>query len=94
VGYEWPEWALAALRDLEAYEVVQALNANRRWPRWATGGPGAVRVLTIWARTERGRPLIVAVYQLSDWDWRIIGARVMQPTEVGEFEQWEATGDE
>ena len=88
VGYEWHGWALDALRGIEAHEVVQALGADRRWPRRATG-PGGVGALTVWARTRSGRPLIVAVRQTGDWDWLIIGARGMEPAEAAEFEQWE-----
>jgi len=52
-----------------------------------------VGVLTVWARTRPGRPLIVAVRQVGDWDWLIIGARDMHPTETAEFERWEASHD-
>jgi hypothetical protein len=88
VVYEWPGWALDALRGIEPYEVMQALGADRRWPRRATG-PGGVGVLTVWARTRAGRPLIVAVRQSGDWDWLIIGARNMDPAETAEFKTWE-----
>ena len=92
MGYEWPGWALDALRGIEPHEVMQALGADRRWPRGAAG-PGGVGVLTVWARTRPGRPLIVAVRQVGDWDWLIIGARDMHPTETAEFERWEASHD-
>jgi len=88
VGYEWPGWALDALRGIEPHEVIQALNADRRWPRPATS-PAGIAVLTIWARTQTGRPLIVAVRQTGNWDWLIIGARDMHPTEAAEFARWE-----
>jgi hypothetical protein len=61
---------------------------DRRWPRPATS-PAGVAVLTIWARTQTGRPLIVAVRQTGDWGWLIIGAREMHPTEAVEFARWE-----
>jgi hypothetical protein len=52
-----------------------------------------VRVLTVWARTRTGRPLIVAVRQTADWDWDwdwlIIGARAMTAAETAEFDRWE-----
>ena len=81
-------WALDALRGIEAHEVVQALSAKRRWPRPAKG-PSGVVVLTVWARTNAGRPLIVAVRQSDDWTWSIIGARPMNPAEATEFARWE-----
>jgi len=89
VGYEWPSWALDALRGIEPHEVMQALGADRRWPRRATS-PGGVGVVTIWARTRSGRPPVVAVRQVGDWDWLIIGAHDMHPAEKAEFERWEA----
>ena len=86
--YEWEEWALKALADVAAYEVRQALDADRRWPRRASSASGA-QVLTIWARTERGRPLVVAVYHVDGFTWKIIGAREMTDKELVEFGQWE-----
>ncbi len=86
--YEWEEWALAALAGIEPYEVRQALEAARRWPRSATGTTGA-RVLTIWARTRAGRPLVVAVYHVTGFVWKIIGARDMNDKDLVEFGQWE-----
>jgi hypothetical protein len=90
VEYEWPTWALDALRGIEPHEVMQALSALYRWPRWATG-PGGLGVLTIWTHTETGRPLIVAIRQISDWDSEILGARDMRGAEVAELEEWEAS---
>ncbi|MEU2614898.1 hypothetical protein ABZ570_25425 [Micromonospora sp. NPDC007271] len=57
--YEWEEWALRALAGVQPYEVRQALEAKQRWPRPAAGVAG-LQVLTVWARTHDGRPLIVA----------------------------------
>jgi hypothetical protein len=88
VGYSWASWSLAALDGIEPYEVVQALGADRRWPRQAHGR-GGVPVLTFWARTRRGRPLIVAVHRTGDWDWLIVGAREMYAPERMEFIRWE-----
>ena len=89
MGYEWLAATLAALRDLEAYEVIQALTADRRWPRPATG-PGGVPVLTIWARTEAGRRLIVVLRPASQFDWWIVGARDMNAAEAVAYDRWEA----
>ena len=88
--YEWEDWALAALIGIEPYEVRQALEAKRRWPRRATSAP-AVPVLTIWSRTLAGRALIVAVYHVSGFTWKIIGARDLTDKELVEFTQWEET---
>ena len=89
VGYEWLPAVLAALRGIEAYEVIQALSAEQRWPRPATG-PHGIPVMTISARTGAGRRLIVVVRHAGGFDWWIVGAREMTPTEAGEFERWEA----
>jgi len=80
--------ALAALRDVEPYEVVQVLAAPRRMPLAAESA--GVRFLTISARTGAGRPLIVAVRLLGGHDQQIIGAREMTSQELKRFEAWEA----
>lgn len=86
--YEWDEWAINALAEIEPYEVRQVLEARRRWPRPAVD-PAGLRVLTIWARTLAGRVLIVAVYHSSGRTWKIIGAREMKADEMAEFAKWE-----
>lgn len=86
--YEWEDWALRALAGIEPYEVRQVLDAARRWPRRARSATGA-QVLTVWARTTEGRPLVVAVYHLDGFTWKIIGAREMTDKELVEFDQWE-----
>lgn len=58
MGFEWPDWAMAHLIGIETSEVRQILASTRRWPRWAADG--SVAVLTLWGRTDAGRPLIVA----------------------------------
>lgn len=88
MGYEWPGWALDGLFGIEPGEVVEALDADRRWPRRATG-PGGVEVLTVWARTRAGRPLVVAIRRHGEWDWLIIGARDLRPAEAAELARWE-----
>jgi hypothetical protein len=50
-----------------------------------------VPVLTIWSRTRAGGPLIVAVYHVSGFTWKIIGARDMTDKELVEFTRWEET---
>ena len=86
--FEWEEWALQALAGIQPYEVRQALDAGRRWPRPATGSHG-LRVLTIWSRTTAGRPLVVALLHITSSTWRIIGARDMTEKELVEFASWE-----
>jgi hypothetical protein len=88
MGFEWPEWALAGLRGIEPGEVLQVLNADRRWPRTAVSDTG-MQVLTVWGRTRTGRPLLVAVRQVSQWDWQILGARDLNPKEAEELTTWE-----
>lgn len=93
MGYEWAGWSLEALRGIEPYEVLQTLGARRRWPRHAVG-PSGLPGLTVWARTEAGRPLIVAVRRLDEWRWLIIGARDMHLPEQIEFARWEGMQDD
>lgn len=88
VGYEWLGAALAALRGVEPYEVLQVLSARRRMPLAAKSA--GVRFLTISGRTLADRPLIVAVRLLGELDQQIIGARDMTPQELKRFEAWEA----
>lgn len=92
MGYEWQGWALDALRGIEPHEVMQVLAAKRRWARPATSEYG-LQLVTVWGRTSTGRALIVAVRQVSAWDWQILGARDLRPEELDELEQWEATHD-
>jgi hypothetical protein len=75
---------------MEPYEVRQVLDAARRWPRPGADRAG-FRVLTVWGRTRAGRPLIVAVYYVHGFVWKIIGARDMTGAELAEFDRWEQT---
>jgi hypothetical protein len=88
VGYEWLPVALRALRGITRYEVLQALGARRRRPVPARAA--GVTVLTVWARTAAGRPLIVVVRPAGGFDWQILGAREMTEKQLMEFERWEA----
>lgn len=92
VGYEWSSWALNALQGIEPGEVLQVLNAPRRWPRVGRSDLG-LNVLTIWGRTRAGRPLLVAVRQVGEWDFEILGARPLRPDQVAELEKWEESDD-
>lgn len=86
--YEWEDWALRALAaGIEPYEVRQVLEYPHRWPRPASGS----RVLTIWGRTSAGRPLLVAVYHVDGFTWKIIGARELTTAEQNDLAAWEKT---
>ncbi|WP_047891176.1 hypothetical protein [Micromonospora sp. RV43] len=87
MGYDWLPEALAALLGVEPYEVAQVLAARRRLPLAATSG--GVRFIAVMGRTQAGRPLVVAVRKVSEFDQQIIGAREMTPAELKRFEAWE-----
>ena len=88
VPYRWLPQALALLAGIEAYEVLQVLSADRRLPVPAVAG--GIGVLTIWGRTSNGRPLIVVVRMVDQFDQLIVGAKEMDTDELVRFEQWEA----
>ena len=92
MGYEWTHWSLSGLDGIEPSEVLQALYAKRRRPQRAHGRNG-ITALTIWARTRRGRQLIVAVRRVCGRDWLIVGARDMYPSERVDFMRWEEAQD-
>jgi hypothetical protein len=92
VGYSWTGWSLSGLRGIEPFEVLQVLYAERRWPQRAHG-PSGTTVLTIWARTRSGRPLIVAVRRVGEREWLIVGARDMYASERVDFVRWEEAQD-
>ena len=81
---------MRGLAGIEPHEVRQALEAKRRWPLPAADSTGT-SVLTIWGRTLAGRALVVAVYHVSRFTWKIVGARDMTDGELAEFVQWEET---
>ena len=91
MAFEWLHDAYRQLRGLQPAEVHEALTSHRRWPRKAKDDVIGLEVLTIWARTSAGRPLVIAVRRLSDWDWQCLGARDMQSSEFQQFEAWEAS---
>ncbi len=90
--YMWLPIALAMLRGIEPYEVMQALNAKRRLP--VPGTSGNVRIIAICGRTNAGRALAVAVRQIGGFQQQIVGARDLNPDELAQFEQWEAGHDD
>ena len=79
---------MRALVGIEPHEVRQVLEATRRWPRTGTG-PSDTPVLTVWGRTRTGRGLIVALYHLGGFTWKILGARDMTGPESAEYTRWE-----
>jgi hypothetical protein len=88
VPYRWLREALAALRDVEADEVMQALDAPRRLPLAAISGGIVTQIIL--ARTHAGRALTVATRPDGGFDRLIIGAREMTAEELARFEAWEA----
>ncbi|MBT0768358.1 hypothetical protein KIH74_05450 [Kineosporia sp. J2-2] len=96
MGWKWApffvmEWLGAA--GVEPHEVMQVLEATRRWPRPAVAASNGLRPLTIWGRTRPGRALMVAVRYLDGRDWEIVGARALNDRELVELEKWEADRD-
>jgi hypothetical protein len=89
VGYEWLSNALDALRDIEPQEVTQVLGARRRWP--VPGYADGVKLLSVWGRTNAGRPLIVILHHAGGLDWEIVGAAQMNADQLARFREWEAT---
>lgn len=92
VPYEWLSTAFTVLlaRGVEPYEVLQVLYGQRRRPvpvRDQCGLP----LLTIWGRTNAGRPLIVTVRPAGGLNAEIVGARGMTDDERKEFESWETS---
>jgi hypothetical protein len=80
------------LRGIEPYEVMQVLSAKRRLP--VPGTSGNVPIIAICARTNAGRPLVIAVRQIGGFEQQIVGARDLNPDELPQFEQWEAGHDD
>ena len=87
--YRWWPATLAALNGIEPLEALEALNADRRLPR--AGVALGFEVLSVWARTRAGRPLIVVLRHEGGMEWLIVGAIDMSAGQVAEFEAWEAT---
>ena len=78
---------------VESWEVIEVLYSARRWPRPARTHEG-LQVLTVWGRTDAGRPLVVVLRHLSQTDetnsWQIVLAAPMGPRQLEEFTAWEA----
>ena len=86
--YRWLQQALSLLAGIEAYEVLQVLNAEQRFPVPVV--VAGIRMLTISGRTKDGRPLIVLLRMVDKFDQLIVGARDMNAEELARFVEWEA----
>lgn len=89
MGFSFSYIALAKLRGVEPYEVLQVL-AGRPMPVPARSADGYLWVMTFWGRTRTGRVLVVAARRRGKWNWEIVGAREATPAERAEYENWEA----
>ncbi|MGV9336667.1 hypothetical protein [Nocardia sp. NPDC003726] len=93
MAYEW--WygivTVLAMAGIERFEVIEALYADHRWPRRGVDPVTGVSALTIWARTDSGRPLIVTLRLLDGFDHQIVAAQQMTPDQLQEFSKWEKT---
>jgi hypothetical protein len=93
VEYEWWIGARGFLDRAEVapWEVMEVLYSSARWPRQATTKQG-LPVLTVWGRTEQGRPLVVMLRQLGSYSdgWEILMAVPMGARQLEEFTAWEA----
>jgi hypothetical protein len=87
VPYTWLAIALERLRGISADEVIEVLGADRRMP--VSASHDGLPVLTIWARTRAGRPLIVALRPLGKFDYEIVGASDMTDEQQQHLCQWE-----
>lgn len=92
--YEWAsEAVLEWLRrqGIEPYEVLQALQDPKRWPRIADH-PELGLTPSIWGRTLDGRLLIIVLAPgRRRFDHRIVNAYDMYNHQREEFEAWQAS---
>jgi hypothetical protein len=79
VRWEWRDWSLAGLKDIEPYEVIQTLTTGRTVRTWLTE-----HVLGVLGSTTAGRVLLVALYEDTE-AWVVIGARPATPAEVSTY---------
>ncbi|MEU4342053.1 hypothetical protein AB0H00_12410 [Nocardia sp. NPDC023852] len=93
MGYEWwyGAYAVLAMAGIERHEVIEVLYAERRWPRRGIDPVTGLWALTIWARTDAGRPLIVTLRALDGFDRQIVAVQQMTPDQLQEFSKWEKT---
>lgn len=95
MGTEWYEWARKRLgpgiHPDEALEVVAGFHPRR--PMWGTSDNG-VAIFTIWGRTFAGRPLIVGVDKVGQFQQMLVSAREMTPEQLADFVMWEVSRGE
>ncbi|MFI6959656.1 hypothetical protein ACIBJI_40095 [Nocardia sp. NPDC050408] len=93
MSYQWwyGVFTVLAMAGVGRHEVIEALYAERRWPRRAVDPVTGLSALTIWARTDEGRPLIVTLRPLDGFDHQIVAAQPMTPEQLEEFSKWEKT---
>jgi hypothetical protein len=93
VEYEWWIGARPFLdrAGVEPWEVMEVLYSPGRWPRPAMTKE-ELPVLTVWGRTDEGRPLVVMLRRLRSYrdGWQILMASPMGPRQLEEFTAWEA----
>jgi hypothetical protein len=83
--------AVLVMAGIERHEVIEVLYADRRWPRRGIDPVTGLSALTIWGRTDSGRPLIVTIRHLDGFDHQIVAAHQMTPDQLNEFSKWEKT---
>ncbi|WP_043735958.1 hypothetical protein [Nocardia asiatica] len=93
MAFEWWAGVLAvlALTGVERHEVIEVLYADKRWPRRGVDPTTGLSVLSIWGRTDDGRPLIVTLRVLGGFDHQIVAAHRMTEEQLQEFRKWEET---
>ncbi|WP_369634507.1 hypothetical protein [Nocardia sp. JMUB6875] len=93
MSYEWwyGAFAVLAMAGIERHEVLEIVYGQQRWPRRGVDPVTGLRVLSIWARTDGGRPLIVTLRPLGGFDYQIVAAHQMTSDQLEEFRQWEQT---
>ncbi|MEC3958106.1 hypothetical protein VMT65_34075 [Nocardia sp. CDC153] len=91
--YVWSPTAKQFLERFQvlSWEVMEVLYSSRRWPRPARTDQG-LPVLTVWGRSDEGRPLVVMLRQLPapSTRWEILMAVPMGPHQLTEYNAWEA----
>lgn len=92
--YEWWYGAGEHLdrAGIEAWEVMEVLYSPRRRPRPAHT-PEGLPVLTVWGRTDEGRPVVVLLRRTGPETLEIVMAAPMRPHQLREHEKWEVGGE-
>ncbi|WNJ59136.1 hypothetical protein [Nocardia seriolae] len=90
VEYVWSPTAKQFLQrfQVRTWEVMEVLYSSHRWPRPARTDQD-LSVLTVWGRSDEGRPLVVMLPSPSA-RWEILMAVPMGPHQLTEYNAWEA----